>query len=52
MFQEELTDEEAEELMNAVFQFTSETEYRTGAIRTLIFYGAIIIFVLLMLWML
>ena len=53
MLPDDLTEEEQAELVSAVFQYTSETEYRTEIIRTLAFYGIIfIIFVLLAIWIL
>ena len=47
----QLSEEESEELTEAVFQFTREVEYKTAIVRTVAFYILIIIiFVLLMVW--
>ena len=47
----ELSEEEQEELMDVVFQFTREAEYKMAIVRTVALYVLIIIiFVLLMVW--
>ena len=47
----ELSEEEQEELMDVVFQFTREVEYKAAIVRTIALYvSIIIIFVLLIVW--